>query len=123
MVLAAPTAHMNGEGKMASFSFDYRLPDNTAIAPENIICRVQMHIYGADSLGIQHELYCSPVMHVYSPTGDTFNGYDPNGLWCGQLGIYSHTPLQPIDISNYSNIRIEVCYYDLLGNSYGTIWD
>jgi len=124
MVLAVPTVHLNEQGKIASFSIDYRLPDNSVIAPENIISRVQMHLYGTDSLGTQYELYAGPVMYVYSPDGNTFTGWDPDPnlslIWCG---IYSQTPMQPIDISNYSHIRIEVGYYDLLGNSYRTIWD
>ena len=121
MVLAVPTVHLNSEGKIASFSFDYRLPDKSIIDPENIITQIQAQITGFDSLGNGKQIYTGPVMYAYKPEGWTDN--IANGYFYEQRGIYVHTPLQPVDISGYQRIVIGVGYYDMLGNQFGIMWE
>jgi len=102
-----PTLHTNSEGKVASISLEYKLPDGSSIDPINILTDLMIQ-FSDDS---QNQYFNSPwIVNANS------------GVHKGDVveGVYSYTPATPIDISHLQNITIP--YNDLLGNTYFINW-
>jgi hypothetical protein len=104
LVMVVPTLHTNSEGKLSSFTLDYKLPGGKTINPENILSDVMLQFGGNNGKVI----YESPWLSKYISGGNHV------------LGIYSHTLETPVDISGLTSIVIG--YNDMLGNRYDAWW-
>jgi len=103
LLMIIPTLHTNAEGKLTSFTLEYKLPNGKVVNPENILSEVGLGFNDIDGKSI----FESPWLSKYR-TGNNH-----------VLGIYSYTLSTPVDISNLKGIVIG--YYDILGNGYN-LW-
>jgi len=97
LVIIAPTLHTNGDGKLTSITFDYKLPNETVVNPASILTNVMVQFTDNQ----MHQFYNSSKLTI-----DT--------------GFSVLTPDSPIDISTLSGI--DVWYDDIIGNQYDIIW-
>ncbi len=105
LVIAVPTLKTNSQGKLTSFTLEYKLPNGKIINPENILTDIMIQIGGSDNGKV---LFESPWLSTYKTGGNSV------------LGIYSYTLPSPVDISGLNSIVIG--YNDMLGNRYDTWW-
>jgi hypothetical protein len=103
LLIVLPTLQTNSEGKLVSFTLEYRLPDNTIVDPVNILTDVMLQFNDSEF----NQFYNSPRL---INEGMVIQGCD-----CIQ-GLYSYTLDTPIDITALE--MLSVGYNDLLGNSY-----
>lgn len=101
LMIVVPTLHTNTEGKLVSFSLEYRLPDGSPVSnPENIIIQLGVQLEDITA----HQIWWSPWLSPFPlPDGSFYS-------------IYSYTLPSPIDISTLFKVRIG--YTDMLGNEY-----
>lgn len=105
LMYVLPTLQTNIEGKLISFTLDYKLPDGSPVAPENILSNVSLEIHGSQLN------YGSPrLTHIPKFIGE--GGFIE--------GIYSYTLPSPVDISGMNSVGI--WYEDVLGNTYSIGW-
>lgn len=104
LVMVVPTLHTNSEGKLTSFTLEYKLPNGKIINPENILSDVSLHLGGNNGKVI----YESPWLSKYISGGNHV------------LGIYSHSLEKPVDITGLTSIVVG--YNDMLGNCYDAWW-
>lgn len=104
LVMVVPTLHTNSEGKLTSFTLEYKLPNGKIINPENILSDVMLQ-FGGNSGKV---IYESPWLSKYISGGNHV------------LGIYSHSLEKPVDLSGLTSIVIG--YNDMLGNCYDAWW-
>ena len=97
LVIIAPTLHTNSDGKLTSLSFEYKLPDGTAVNPASILTQVMVQFADIS----YHQLYNSPNMAA--TTDISAIKFD-----------------SPFDIAALN--QIDIWYDDLLGNKYDIIW-
>lgn len=98
LVIVSPTLHTNSDGKLTSITFDYHLPDGTAINPASVLTNIMVQLNDNQ----YHQFYVSEKK-LTSLTG--FN----------ELKLET-----PLDISGLHHI--DLWYDDLLGNQYDIIW-
>ncbi len=97
LVIIAPTIHTNSNGKLTSITFEYKLPDGTAINPTSMLTNVMVQCSDSE----MHQFYNSP--HLTS-----------------ESGLLDLTMETPVDIS--ALYVLNIWYDDLLGNQYNIIW-
>lgn len=97
LVIIAPTLHTNGEGKLTSITFEYKLPDGTVINPASMLTNVMVQCTDSQ----MYQFYNSPRLASDSDFS--------------VLNLDS-----PLDISSLNGI--DIWYDDLLGNQYNIIW-
>ena len=106
LIIAAPTLHVNDQGKLTSIELDYFLPDGTPLDPSHIITDIVVAFDDTDpgdagrmfQIGELYDIEESPSFENLSEI----------------------TVSPPRDITGLC--RVSVGYTDLLGNCYGTIW-
>jgi hypothetical protein len=99
LVIVSPTLRTNSEGKLTSITFEYKLPDGTAINPASVLTNVMVQL--SNNQGTQ--FYVNDKTKLTSLTG-----FD-------ELKLDT-----PLDISDMHHI--DLWYDDLLGNQYDIIW-
>jgi hypothetical protein len=99
LVIVSPTLHTNSEGKLTSITFEYKLPEGTAINPASVLTNVMVQL--SNNQGSQ--FYVNDKTKLTGLTG--FN----------ELKLDT-----PLDISDMHHI--DLWYDDLLGNQYDIIW-
>ena len=97
LVIISPTLHTNGEGKLTSITFEYKLPDGTLVNPSSILTDVMLQL-NDNQMG---RLFNSPTLDV-------------------STGLPSYTFDSPFDMSKL--YQLDIWYNDLLGNKYNIIW-
>jgi hypothetical protein len=107
-VLILPTLHTGSDGKLASISLEYKLPDGNTIDPINILTDVMIQ-FNDDS---ENQYYDSPRLKNEGASLEHCN--------CVH-GVFSYTPDKPVDISHLN--KITIAYNDLLGNTYFINWN
>ena len=97
LVIIAPTLHTNSDGKLTSITFEYKLPDGTAVNPASMLTNVMVQCTDSQ----MHQFYNSP--HITASS---------------DLSVLNLET--PVDISLLNGI--DIWYDDLLGNQYNIIW-
>lgn len=104
LIIVVPTLYTNSEGKLTSFTLEYKLPNGNIINPENILTDILVQMGGNNGKVV----FQSPWLSKYKTGGNCV------------LGIYSYKLPSPVDIADLTGIVIG--YNDMLGNRYDTWW-
>jgi len=99
LLLVIPTLHTNGDGKLTSITFTYKLPNGSTVNPSSILTDVSIQLNDPN--------------HVF-----LFDG--SNDRLTSKTGYGTYTFKTPVDIS--SLWQVDIFYTDILGNQYDIIW-
>jgi len=99
LLLVIPTLHTNGDGKLTSVTFAYKLPNGTTVNPSSILTDVSIQLNDQNH-------------------GFLFDG--SNDRLTSKTGYSTYTFKTPVTIS--SLWQVDVFYTDILGNQYDIIW-
>ena len=100
LLMVIPTLHTNGDGKLTSITFDYKLPNGTTVNPSSILTDVSIQLNDKN--------------HIF-----LFDG--SNDRLTSKTGYGTYTFKTPVTIS--SLWQVDVFYNDILGNQYDIIWN
>ena len=99
LFIVVPTLHTNGDGKLSSISFEYKLSNGTTIDPGNMLTNVMVQF----SDNQMKQFYVNDKSKLTTQTGFT------------ELVFAT-----PLDISLL--YQVDIWYDDMLGNQYDIMW-
>ncbi len=99
LFIVVPTLHTNGDGKLSSISFEYKLSNGTTIDPGNMLTNVMVQF----SDNQMKQFYVNDKNKLTTQTGFT------------ELVFAT-----PLDISRL--YQVDIWYDDMLGNQYDIMW-
>jgi len=107
LMYVLPTLYTDSEGRLTSITMEYRMPDGSPVAPENIMANVMVQLNDAQLF----QFFSTPrLTHIQR--------FIDWGGW--REGIYTFSTEGPIDISALETV--DIVYEDVLGNDYFIRW-
>jgi hypothetical protein len=103
MVIATPTLHTDGSGKITSVSVEYKLPDNTIVNPADFVTILQLSFSMNDNSHVE--------------IGSLYESVKTNRTITDITNVVLPSPIE-LSLLNHLSVN----YNDLLFNEYDVLW-